>query len=167
MRHRALMRFYQPFPAAIPLYEAGYPRVTHPSATKWIFRRISTPFDLHVLSTPPAFILSQDQTLMFKCLIVQKLQLAVISSRFTLVFVLKNSFGIFGIVLLFSFQSSFVTFYRSDLFILSDSQAFVNNFSKLFSKFLFHLSCFRCSRWQLVYITTQKKICQQLFYKYY
>ena len=28
------MRFYQPFPAAIPLYEAGYPRVTHPSATK-------------------------------------------------------------------------------------------------------------------------------------
>ena len=25
-------------------------------------------FDLHVLGTPPAFILSQDQTLMFKCL---------------------------------------------------------------------------------------------------
>ena len=37
MRHRALMRFYQPFPAAIPLYEAGYPRVTHPSATKFIY----------------------------------------------------------------------------------------------------------------------------------
>jgi ribonuclease Z len=34
MRHRALMRFYQSFPTAIPLYEAGYPRVTHPSATK-------------------------------------------------------------------------------------------------------------------------------------
>ena len=28
------MRFYQPFPAAIPLYRVGYPRVTHPSATK-------------------------------------------------------------------------------------------------------------------------------------
>ena len=28
---------------------------------------IITPFDLHVLSTPPAFILSQDQTLMLKC----------------------------------------------------------------------------------------------------
>ena len=27
---------------------------------------IITPFDLHVLSTPPAFILSQDQTLMLK-----------------------------------------------------------------------------------------------------
>ena len=30
-----------------------------------------SPFDLHVLSTPPAFILSQDQTLMLKCLSCQ------------------------------------------------------------------------------------------------
>ena len=29
---------------------------------------ISSSFDLHVLSTPPAFILSQDQTLILKCL---------------------------------------------------------------------------------------------------
>ena len=28
-----------------------------------VFTEINTPFDLHVLSTPPAFILSQDQTL--------------------------------------------------------------------------------------------------------
>ena len=27
---------------------------------------MKSPFDLHVLSTPPAFILSQDQTLMFE-----------------------------------------------------------------------------------------------------
>ena len=60
------MRYYQPFPAAIPLCEAGYPRVTHPSATKSssIRKFPLTPFDLHVLGTPPAFILSQDQTLM-------------------------------------------------------------------------------------------------------
>ena len=66
MRHCALMRYYQPFPAAIPQYEAGYPRVTHPSATMVISIRKyqSPPFDLHVLGTPPAFILSQDQTLM-------------------------------------------------------------------------------------------------------
>ena len=62
------MRYYQPFPAAIPLYEAGYPRVTHPSATQSQISsseesKISASFDLHVLSTPPAFILSQDQTL--------------------------------------------------------------------------------------------------------
>ena len=65
MRHCALMRFYQPFPAAIPLYEAGYPRVTHPSATNSEKQALHRPFDLHVLGAPPAFILSQDQTLMF------------------------------------------------------------------------------------------------------
>ena len=59
------MRFYQPFPAAIPLYEAGYPRVTHPSATNFEEQALHRPFDLHVLGAPPAFILSQDQTLMF------------------------------------------------------------------------------------------------------
>jgi len=49
----------------IPLYEAGCPHVTHPSAAK-IFKKQAfriSPLDLHVLSTPPAFILSQDQTL--------------------------------------------------------------------------------------------------------
>ena len=34
MQYRALMRYYQPFPAAIPQCEAGCPRVTHPSATQ-------------------------------------------------------------------------------------------------------------------------------------
>ena len=34
MRCRALMRYYQSFPTAIPLHRAGYPRVTHPSATQ-------------------------------------------------------------------------------------------------------------------------------------
>ena len=35
MRSCALMRYYQPFLAVIPRYRAGYPRVTHPSATKF------------------------------------------------------------------------------------------------------------------------------------
>jgi hypothetical protein len=67
----------------IPHFEAGHPRVTHPFATDrliastclWRFSRFlmvltssklslgTSPFDLHVLGTPPAFILSQDQTL--------------------------------------------------------------------------------------------------------
>jgi hypothetical protein len=42
-----------------PPPKGRFSRVTHPSATKYR----STPFDLHVLSRPPAFILSQDQTL--------------------------------------------------------------------------------------------------------
>ena len=71
MRYCALMRYYQSFLTAIPLYKAGYPRVTHPSATQSPGLqseeiRPGASFDLHVLSTPPAFILSQDQTLMFE-----------------------------------------------------------------------------------------------------
>jgi len=40
-------------------------RVTHPSATNIRLQQASTkcPSDLHVLGTPPAFVLSQDQTL--------------------------------------------------------------------------------------------------------
>ena len=34
MRHCGLMRYYHPFPGAIPLLKAGCSRVTHPSATK-------------------------------------------------------------------------------------------------------------------------------------
>ena len=37
----------------------GKLRVTHPCATEVLL----LPFDLHVLGTPPTFILSQDQTL--------------------------------------------------------------------------------------------------------
>ena len=53
------MRYYPSFPMVIPLYEAGYLRVTHPFATN----HRNDSFHLHVLGMPPAFILSQDQTL--------------------------------------------------------------------------------------------------------
>ena len=42
-------------------YSSG--EVTHPFATRVPLQAGAFPFDLHVLSTPPAFILSQDQTL--------------------------------------------------------------------------------------------------------
>ena len=44
-----------------PVLPGRFPRVTHPCATPWRTRA----FDLHVLGMPPAFVLSQDQTLMF------------------------------------------------------------------------------------------------------
>ena len=44
------------------ILEAGYPRVTHPCATL-LGAEAPFSFDLHVLGTPPAFVLSQDQTL--------------------------------------------------------------------------------------------------------
>ncbi|AXT11675.1 hypothetical protein D0U03_04215 [Bacillus velezensis] len=40
-----------------------YPRVTHPSAANIREQAPICPLDLHVLGTPPAFVLSQDQTL--------------------------------------------------------------------------------------------------------
>ncbi len=51
--------YYPPFPATIPVFRARCSRVTPPFATEGL----PPPFDLHVLGTPPAFILSQDQTL--------------------------------------------------------------------------------------------------------
>jgi hypothetical protein len=47
----------------IPHLGVGHLRVTHPFATLTPRRIQGIPFDLHVLGTPPAFILSQDQTL--------------------------------------------------------------------------------------------------------
>ena len=42
------------------MLKGRFPRVTHPCATLY-----KIAFDLHVLGMPPAFILSQDQTLRF------------------------------------------------------------------------------------------------------
>ena len=59
------------------------PPLSHSS----IRRNRSASFDLHVLSTPPAFILSQDQTLMLKCLCPKlEWQLACYLSRLLLGF---------------------------------------------------------------------------------
>ena len=45
------------------MYGAGRSRITHPFATLTRERTPGIPFDLHVLSTPPAFILSQNRTI--------------------------------------------------------------------------------------------------------
>jgi hypothetical protein len=55
------MRYYTRFPEDIPHTRAGQLRAPHPSAT--VTHPKVRPFDLHALGTPPAFILSQDQTL--------------------------------------------------------------------------------------------------------
>jgi hypothetical protein len=58
------MRSCRRFLAGIPHLGVGHPRLTHPSATPCLLlrRRRRRTCDLHVLGTPPAFILSQDQT---------------------------------------------------------------------------------------------------------
>ncbi len=59
------MRYYLQFPGAIPHFRVRYPRVTHPFAARLTAEAVSS-LDLHVLGAPPAFILSQDQTLQFE-----------------------------------------------------------------------------------------------------
>ena len=63
MRPRGGIRYYPGLRPAIPGRGAGRPRVTHPFATLLRPRGGRFASDLHVLSAPPAFILSQDQTL--------------------------------------------------------------------------------------------------------
>src|SRR3989440_13005409 len=59
MPPRGRTRYYPAVGPAIPRRWLRSSRVTHPSATE----PLRVPFDLHVLATPPAFRLSQDQTL--------------------------------------------------------------------------------------------------------
>ena len=55
------MRYYSPFPEAIPHRRAcSHALLTRPPLTP------KGALDLHVLSLPPAFVLSQDQTLKLK-----------------------------------------------------------------------------------------------------
>jgi hypothetical protein len=57
------MGYYSQFPKAIPLLKVDCVRVTHPCAGRHQKQAPMLPLDLHVLSLPLAFILSQDQTL--------------------------------------------------------------------------------------------------------
>ena len=65
------IRYYSPFPEAIPyLWAYSHALLTRaPLSTR---PKPCFPFDLHVLSLPPAFVLSQDQTLKFIRQIVRK-----------------------------------------------------------------------------------------------
>src|SRR3712207_4307009 len=61
MSPKGRTRYYPAVGPAIPRRRSCSSRVTHPSATEPELPPV--PFDLHVLGTPPAFVLSQDQTL--------------------------------------------------------------------------------------------------------
>ena len=57
-----LIQYYLQFPVAILVHRVRYPSIPRPFATL-ISSEEPFAFDLHVLATPPAFVLSQDQTL--------------------------------------------------------------------------------------------------------
>ena len=110
---------------------------------------ISASFDLHVLSTPPAFILSQDQTLMFKFVIADV--------RFSV--------------------SEKSTVLKEPIFWLVVRQIFkicLNKFIRIFQGFsLFNFQCSSltrcclCYQRQLCYIIIIKISCQQLFFDFF
>ena len=64
MRFRCIIRYCPRFLGVIPVLEVNYLYLTHPCA-KYLQPKLFS-FDLHVLGTPPAFVLSQDQTLRCK-----------------------------------------------------------------------------------------------------
>ena len=148
-----------------------------------------------MLSTPPAFILSQDQTLMLKFVIFRcpvqflnwliNFHLHVHWSTVLRLFLLQETFVCcyystlkfiesFKVISLFNYQSSFclLLFRSSDsLFTISLSNSFVNNFfGKVFSDDYQGNSIPVChllsfSTRQLNYINISSFVCQQLFQK--
>ena len=103
------------------------PPLGYPKASSQI-----TPFDLHVLGTPPAFVLSQDQTLNKKFNLLLKLLWVFIR--------LKRIAGFILTIFCSIFKDHFILSPSSDFLILSLIFFSVNNFFlktfKLFSSFL-------------------------------
>ena len=69
MRCCGLIEYYPEFPRAILVLKVRCPCIPHPFATLLVaVSKLTLTFacDLHVLAMPPAFVLSQDQTLQFK-----------------------------------------------------------------------------------------------------
>ncbi len=86
MRIRYTMEYYSSFPRAIFQKRVDCIRVTHPCATRHQKQAFMLPFDLHVLSLPLAFILSQDQTLRcnYKFNIVLGFSIIILYNRTTM-----------------------------------------------------------------------------------
>ena len=67
----------EPFGSLSPcLGQVAHALLTRPPLEQLRIATPLSPLDLHVLGTPPAFVLSQDQTLMFN--LAQKLSLAML-----------------------------------------------------------------------------------------
>ena len=104
----------------------GYLCITHPFAT--LHR--SEAFDLHVLGTPPAFILSQDQTL--HCPSISSDNFGLFSSFFCFLFISKLSLTLCFILSCSVFNVLSLVSLVECPFILPSSLPFVKLFLVLF-----------------------------------
>ena len=131
--------------------------LTRPPLTSqplWRISKISGPFDLHVLGTPPAFILSQDQTL------------SIISSKSCYTLRLHIDFNLISSSLFpnvgFRFFTNQLSFFRS-LLCFRRFLFFWNLRGLCINSLLVFIVLL--SRWQPIYYTTLKTLCQELFLK--
>ena len=104
----------------------GYLCITHPFATL----HLRDAFDLHVLGTPPAFILSQDQTL--HCLLFLSDNLLVCLALFCFLFISKLSLTLCFILSCSVFNVLSLDSLVECPFILPSSLTFVKLFLVLF-----------------------------------
>ena len=137
-------------------------QVTHALLTRPPLDRISAStnllsFDLHVLSTPPAFILSQDQTLMFKFDFWFKISssfffypfyLAILSYQFLkLLFIEFSGVGIYCSVIkvlflvVFQFSATTSLFYHIADRLSTTFYLFFSFYFLSFSRQVFTISC--------------------------
>ena len=110
----------------------GYLCITHPFAT--LHR--SEAFDLHVLGTPPAFILSQDQTL--HCLLFLSDNLLVCLALFYFLFISKLSLTLCFILSCSVFNVLSLDSLVECPFILPSSLTFVKLFLNFFYFFILY-----------------------------
>ena len=100
-----VMGYYTSFPMTIPRSRVCCSRVTHPFAGRRQVLLPTLPLDLHVLSLPLAFILSQDQTLhciFFSLSLIR--HSILIKKESTLVYCLKLLLQSLGTCLYFPFS---------------------------------------------------------------
>ena len=131
---------------------------------------IKLPFDLHVLSTPPAFILSQDQTLMLYYLLacrfklLRKIHLFVLPvlSGITVLLGCDSSSLVFVLwIILVPLPLSGISPFRR-LALLEFSGLHYCLFVKVHTDYVFYPSCC-CPQRQLCYNIMSASLCQQLF----
>ena len=125
--------------------------------------KLNFPFDLHVLGTPPAFVLSQDQTLQYT-LLKNRLALNYLIQNFVCLAHLLSAFASSKLARTFAFLGSCSVFkvlpFSGDLYSLLHFQRFVKCFftffRKVFSSLFFQAASFK----QLSYNNTIFTSCQ-------
>ena len=129
-----------------------------------------------MLSTPPAFILSQDQTLKINLI---QFKINILANLSLLLFYKVSSLNIktflesFKVVSLFNYQGSLLLsrrsaslFYQSFYHLSRAFFIFLNSFFKNLKAILCHFQIF-CSLKQLVYNSILSAVCQQVFLYFY